>query len=149
MEGETRGTSLDMERVRSHDFKRGYLPPMVGRKKKKKSRQPGSRMFSPGSSGVWPSGTKGSEKLRNFFPPTDHTRIGSTSTILKRRGSDLQYSVSTALRPKASRHTSMQYSDDENSPYAERMMARFKAWYPGKDDKVSIALTTEQEEKRC
>lgn len=34
---------------------------------------------------------------------------------------------------------SRQYSDDDElSPYAERMVARFKSWYPGKEDKVGL-----------
>lgn len=140
MDGDRRMASLDLDNTRSRDFKRGYLPPMnrQGGRKKKKTKRTGSRMFSPASTGMWGASlTKGSDQLRNFKPSTEHTRANSTSqSVLKRRGSDLQHSISTALRPKASRHTSMQYSEDESSPYAERMVARFKSWYPGKEDKV-------------
>ena len=63
-----------------------------------------------------------------------------------RRPSNME-TLSTALRPqnnmsRASRMSrisrgSRQYSDeDELSPYAERMIARFKSWYPGKEEKV-------------
>ena len=45
--------------------------------------------------------------------------------------------LSTVLRPRPSRGLS-RYSEDEdvNSPYAERMVARLKSWFPGKEQKV-------------
>ena len=83
-ERDRRLASLDLEHTRSREFKRGYLPPMNrqggGGRKKKMSRKPGSRMFSPASTGMWGASlTKGSDQFRNFKPSTEHTRANSTS----------------------------------------------------------------------
>lgn len=80
-----------------------------------KTRHPSSRFFSPESSGTW---SKQNSRLRGLFP---HER--TNSTVSKRGGGLRRGDMSV-------------YSEDENSPYAERMIARFKAWYPGKDEKV-------------
>lgn len=50
-----------------------------------------------------------------------------------------QHNMSRASRMSRLSRGSRQDSDeDELSPYAERMIARFKSWYPGKEDKVRL-----------
>ncbi len=52
--------------------------------------------------------------------------------------------LSSVLRPAIheSRGRSQYSDEDGHSPYAERMGARFKSWYPGKEDKVRQDLLT-------
>ena len=107
-------------------------------KKKKKKKQQMSRAQSQIRS-------SGSEASRMWIPRQMETADRMNNLSAFRRPSNME-TLSTALRPqnnmsRASRLSrgSRQYSDDDElSPYAERMVARFKSWYPGKEDKVGL-----------